>query len=66
MLGRALWEEGFLMSEKNNYDIVNSVESLKKRIESVRAAQKEFSKFTQEKVDEIFFRVAMAANQKGC
>lgn len=51
------------MEEKNNFDIVNSVESLKNALEKVRAAQEEFSKFTQEQVDKIFLEVAMTANQ---
>ncbi len=51
------------MEEKNNFDIVNSVESLKNALERVRSAQEEFSKFTQEQVDKIFLEVAMTANQ---
>ncbi len=51
------------MEEKNNFDIVNSVESLKNTLEKVRSAQEEFSKFTQEQVDKIFLEVAMTANQ---
>ncbi len=51
------------MGEKNNFDIVNSVESLKNALEKVRSAQEEFSKFTQEQVDKIFLEVAMTANQ---
>ena len=43
--------------------IVNSVETLQKKMAQVRAAQAEFAKFTQEQVDEIFFQVSMAANQ---
>lgn len=34
--------------------IVNSVETLQKKMAQVRAAQAEFAKFTQEQVDEIF------------
>ena len=48
------------MSEER---IVNSVESLQNLIEDVKKAQKEFSTFSQEKVDKIFFAAAMAANQ---
>ncbi|MCR4661008.1 MAG: bifunctional acetaldehyde-CoA/alcohol dehydrogenase [Clostridia bacterium] len=44
-------------------DLVCDVESLEKLIERVRKAQKEFSTFSQEKVDQIFFQAAMAANQ---
>ena len=42
--------------------IVNSVETLQKKIAQVRAAQAEFAKFTQEQVDEIFRQAALAAN----
>ncbi len=43
--------------------IVDSVESLLERIEQVRAAQREFSSFSQEKVDKIFLAAASAANK---
>ena len=49
------------MSE--TYKSVDSVETFKEAFESVRKAQEEFSKFSQEKVDEIFKVAAMAANQ---
>lgn len=42
--------------------LVNSIETLQKRMEEVRAAQREFATFTQEQVDEIFRQAAMAAN----
>ena len=42
--------------------IVNSVETLQKKMAQVRAAQAEFAKFTQEQVDEIFRQAALAAN----
>ncbi len=48
------------MSE--TYKSVDSVETFKEAFESVRKAQEEFSKFSQEKVDEIFKAAAMAAN----
>ncbi|WP_026886587.1 bifunctional acetaldehyde-CoA/alcohol dehydrogenase [Clostridium beijerinckii] len=41
---------------------VTNPEELTKRIEQIREAQKEFSKFSQEEVDEIFRQAAMAAN----
>lgn len=41
---------------------VTNLNELTKRIEELRKAQKEFSKFTQEQVDEIFRQAAMAAN----
>ena len=47
----------------SNYDIVDSTESLQKLIENVRKAQKEFSTFSQEKVDKIFKAAALAANK---
>ena len=48
------------MSE--TYKCVDSIEALKEAFERVRAAQEEFSSFSQEKVDEIFRAAAMAAN----
>ncbi|KDR95862.1 Aldehyde dehydrogenase family protein [Peptoclostridium litorale DSM 5388] len=44
--------------------VVTNTEDLEllKKIDSVREAQKKFSKYTQEEVDEIFRRAAMAAN----
>ena len=45
------------------YKIVDSIESLQNTITGVRKAQEEFSKFSQEKVDEIFKAAAIAANQ---
>ena len=44
------------------YEIVNSVEKLQETILKVKKAQEEFSKFSQEKVDEIFKAAAIAAN----
>ena len=44
------------------YKCVDSIEALKEAFERVRAAQEEFSSFSQEKVDEIFRAAAMAAN----
>lgn len=49
------------MAEK--YEVVDSIESLQNTITRVRKAQEEFSKFSQEKVDQIFKAVAIAANQ---
>ena len=49
------------MAEK--YETVDSIESLQNTITKVRKAQEEFSKFSQEKVDEIFRAAAIAANQ---
>lgn len=41
---------------------VKTVQDLRKRIEEIKRAQKEFSTFSQDKVDEIFRQAAMAAN----
>jgi acetaldehyde dehydrogenase/alcohol dehydrogenase len=41
---------------------VTNAQELTERISELRKAQKEFSKFTQEQVDEIFRQAAMAAN----
>ena len=50
--------------EKNIYPIVDSVETLEEAIASVRAAQNEFAKYTQEQVDEIFKAASIAANKQ--
>ena len=42
---------------------IDCVEALQERMRIMRAAQHEFSKFTQEQVDHIFFEAAMAANK---
>ncbi len=42
---------------------VDSVETLEKALKRLRSAQEEFSHFTQEQVDKIFFAAASAANQ---
>ena len=43
--------------------IVNDEESLAKMLAKVRAAQEKFATYTQEQVDEIFYRAALAANK---
>ena len=43
--------------------IVNDEDSLAKLLARVRAAQEKFAKFTQEQVDEISYRAALAANK---
>jgi acetaldehyde dehydrogenase/alcohol dehydrogenase len=43
-------------------EIIDSVEKLEAELAKVRAAQKEFSTFTQEQVDKIFLAAAKAAN----
>ena len=44
-------------------EVVDSVETLAKKIEAMRDAQRVFATFTQEQVDKIFFEAAMAANK---
>ena len=51
------------MSDVKNYPLVDTVESLEKRLVQVREAEKEFATFSQEKVDAIFNAAAMAADQ---
>ncbi len=51
------------MDNQKNYSIVDSVEKLEEAFVRVRAAQKEFSTFTQEQVDKIFKAAAVAANK---
>lgn len=48
---------------EEDYKEVDTIEALQERIEEVRKAQKEFSLFSQEQVDKIFFEAAMAANR---
>ena len=49
--------------EKKVYGIVDSVETLEQAIARVRKAQEEFSTYTQEQVDKIFFAAACAADK---
>jgi len=51
------------VDNQKNYGIVDSVEKLEEAFVRVRAAQKEFSTFTQEQVDKIFKAAAVAANK---
>ena len=44
-------------------DIIDSVEKLQESLKKMRAAQKEFATFSQEKVDAIFYAAAMAADK---
>ena len=46
-----------------NYEIIDGVEALEAKIASVKEAQKEFAKFSQEQVDKIFLAAASAANR---
>ncbi|MDE5896617.1 MAG: aldehyde dehydrogenase family protein, partial [Clostridia bacterium] len=43
--------------------IVNDEESLERMLARVRAAQEKFATYTQEQVDEIFYRASLAANK---
>ena len=51
------------MDFKFTYGLCDSVEKLESLIAKVRQAQNKFATFTQEQVDEIFFRAAEAANK---
>lgn len=42
---------------------IDSVDALSKRMRQMRAAQEVFATFSQEQVDEIFYRAALAANK---
>ena len=44
--------------------IVHGIEELQDKLAEMRRAQEEFSNFTQEQVDEIFFKAALAANKQ--
>ena len=50
--------------ENGNFNLVNDLKGLEDLLSRVRKAQEEFATYTQEQVDEIFFKVAVAANQK--
>lgn len=45
-------------------DVINSVEKLQELLDNVRKAQKEYSTYSQEAVDKIFFEAAKAANSE--
>ena len=49
--------------EETKNTLVDSVEKLEEKIAQVRAAQKKFSVYTQERVDKIFLAAASAANK---
>ena len=49
---------------KKTVTVIDSVEALEERLKSMRAAQAEYAKFTQEQVDKIFYEAAMAANKQ--
>ena len=43
--------------------IIDNVEALEAKMKAMREAQKIFATYTQEQVDEIFYRAALAANK---
>ena len=43
--------------------LVESLETLEQKLKDVKKAQNEFANYSQEKVDEIFRKVAIVANQ---
>ena len=51
------------VDNQNNYEIVDSIEKLESTFTKVRKAQKEYSSFSQEQVDNIFRAAAVAANK---
>ena len=51
-------------TEMNESAAVDNLDALAEKIKVMKEAQKEFSTFTQEQVDEIFFKAAMAANKQ--
>ena len=46
-----------------NYEVVDSLEALQAKIESVKKAQAKFATYTQEQVDKIFLAASLAANK---
>ncbi|MEG2003027.1 MAG: bifunctional acetaldehyde-CoA/alcohol dehydrogenase [Clostridia bacterium] len=51
------------MELKKEYETVNNGETLANALQKIKAAQKEYSTYTQEQVDKIFFAAASAANK---
>ena len=49
---------------KQTVAVIDSVAALQERLKTMRAAQAEYAKFTQEQVDKIFYEAAMAANKQ--
>ena len=46
-----------------NASVIDSVETLEAHLKTMREAQAEVAKFTQEQVDKIFYAAAIAANK---
>ena len=54
-----------MTTKVNNKEIlVNSLETLKAKMDAMREAEKIFANYTQEQVDKIFFEAAMVANRE--
>ncbi|MEG2118656.1 MAG: aldehyde dehydrogenase family protein, partial [Clostridia bacterium] len=51
------------MELKKEYETVNNGETLANALQKIKVAQKEYSTYTQEQVDKIFFAAASAANK---
>jgi len=49
---------------KKGPTIINSIDTLMQKLEVMREAQREFATYSQEKVDQIFFEAALAANEQ--
>ncbi|MGN1317555.1 MAG: aldehyde dehydrogenase family protein, partial [Lachnospirales bacterium] len=53
----------FRMEKVINSGLIDNVDALMSKIKTMKIAQAEFAKFSQEQVDKIFFEAAMAANK---
>ncbi|MDR2748128.1 MAG: bifunctional acetaldehyde-CoA/alcohol dehydrogenase [Treponema sp.] len=51
------------MAQKKTYTPVKDLDSLEAKLREIRGAQEEFARFSQERVDRIFFAAAEAANR---
>ena len=47
---------------KKSYEVVDSLETLNARLESIKRAQQKYATYSQEEVDKIFLAAALAAN----
>ncbi len=63
ILQNHICQESTMETEKKTYEIIDGVEKLEAALESVRAAQRIYAKYTQEQVDAIFLAAATAANR---
>lgn len=55
--------ENSKVKEEKTKRTVDSIESLRTRMDQLKKAQESFSSYSQEQVDKIFFEAAMAANK---